>query len=311
MRAPVKRRPLVPASRPLPCRAAAAGLALALRALAAQGGGAAPAGITYQEGAEIARLANPEIRESSGLAASRCSPDVFWTHNDSGDKPRLFAFNLKGEDLGAYAVQAQATDWEDMASFTLNRKHYLLVGDIGDNATNRPSRALLVVEEPRAAGKPGHTQSLHLAARLEYTYEDGPRNCEAVAVDSQRREVLLVSKTAEAQCTAYVLPLLLGSSSRKTAVARAIGTLNIPMTTAMDLSDDGLRAIVLTYGDAYEYTRSATEDWKAAFARPPRTVRMPPRAQGESICYGSDGRTLYLTSEKAPSPLLRVSPSSP
>ena len=39
---------------------------------------------------------------------------------------------------------------------------------------------------------------------------------------------------------------------------------------------------------------------------------MPRRVQGESICYGIDGRTLYLTSEckgkssADPSPLLEV-----
>ena len=60
----------------------------------------------------------------------------------------------------------------------------------------------------------------------------------------------------------------------------------------------------------YEYSRAANEDWKAAFARVPRRIKMPPRAQGESICYGLDGQTLYLTSEKAPCPLLQVRPAS-
>ncbi len=37
---------------------------------------------------------------------------------------------------------------------------------------------------------------------------------------------------------------------------------------------------------------------------------MPQRNQGESVCYGADGRTLYLTSEFAPTPLLEV-PAEP
>jgi len=64
------------------------------------------------------------------------------------------------------------------------------------------------------------------------------------------------------------------------------------------------------YGNAYEYRREPAEDWKAAFARQPRTIQMPARAQGESICYGPDGQTLYLTSEKTPTPLLEVAPIS-
>ena len=34
-----------------------------------------------------------EVRESSGLAVSRAYPGVFWTHNDSGDRPRLYALD--------------------------------------------------------------------------------------------------------------------------------------------------------------------------------------------------------------------------
>ena len=85
-----------------------------------------------------------------------------------------------------------------------------------------------------------------------------------------------------------------------------IGTLEIPPATAMDISPDGRRAVVLTYGSAYEYSRGEDEDWAQALSRPPRELVMPARRQGESICYGLDGKTLYLTSEKLPTPLWEV-----
>jgi len=89
-----------------------------------------------------------------------------------------------------------------------------------------------------------------------------------------------------------------------------MATLTIPTTTAMDISPDGLRALVLTYGAAYEYTRQPGEDWSRGFERQPRIINMPARAQGETACYGSDGMTIYLTSEKIPTPLLEVKPSN-
>ena len=95
-------------------------------------------------------------------------------------------------------------------------------------------------------------------------------------------------------------------SPKKPIVAKEIGKLGAPLVTAMDISPDGRRAIVLTYTNAYEYTRAAGEDWAKAFSRSPRKIRMPGRTQGESICYGPDGKTLYLTSEKLPTPLLQV-----
>ena len=94
-------------------------------------------------------------------------------------------------------------------------------------------------------------------------------------------------------------------------MAKPVATLTIPTTSAMDISPDGLRALVLTYGDAYEYTRQAGEDWSRGFARQPRVIKMPARRQGESACYGPDGVTIYLTSEKTPTPLIEVAPSNP
>ncbi|MCY2930658.1 MAG: hypothetical protein NTV86_14405 [Planctomycetota bacterium] len=284
---------------------------LVLTATGAPKPASAPAPIAYEGGKEIARLANPAITESSGLAASRLAEGVFWTHNDSGDSPRLFAFNRKGEDLGAYPVHgATAVDWEDMAAFSLGKQHYLLIADVGDNFAARKSCTLYFLAEPLVKARPAKPAALPVAIRMDFSYEDGPRNCESAAVDPVRKEILLVSKTGGNSCKAYLLPLP-RQNLVKNAVARAVGTLTIPTATAMDVAPDGLRAIVLTYGDAYEYSRAATEDWKAAFARAPRKIAMPPRAQGESICYGLDGRTLYLTSEQAPSPLLQVSPATP
>ena len=85
-----------------------------------------------------------------------------------------------------------------------------------------------------------------------------------------------------------------------------MATLKIRTTSAMDISPDGLRAVVLTYGSAYEYVRGPKETWAQGFSRQPRELRMPRRQQGESICYGHDGKSLYLTSEKVPTPLLEV-----
>jgi len=270
---------------------------------------AAPEPISYQAGKEIARLANPAITESSGLAASRLHDGVFWTHNDSGDKPVLYAFNSKGEDLGVYLIKdARAADWEDMASFSIGKKGFLLIADVGDNGARRKSCTLYFVVEPTVRARPDKPASVPVMVRVDFTYEDGPHNCESAAVDPVRKEILLVSKTGGGTCKTYLLPL-----PRKRvvsgAVAKAVGTLGMPTATAMDVSPDGLRAVVLTYGDAYEYTREKDEDWKAAFARAPRRIGMPKRAQGESICYGRDGRTLYLTSEKVPCPLLQVAPT--
>jgi len=273
-----------------------------------------PAPIQYGEGKRIAHLANGAIDESSGLAASRCNPGVFWTHNDSGGRPRLYAFNRKGESLGVFDVRAGAIDWDDMAAVKIKETSYLLAADVGDNFSLRGQYALYWLEEPEVAEeeKPAVPRRLDAEA-IPFVYEDGSHNCEAAAVDPATGAIYLVSKRKAATCKVYTLPGPLaegwpedGYTAGEPARAVAVATLRIPTVTAMDISPDGRRALVGTYADAYEYARAEDETWPEAFGREGRRLAMPARRKGEGISYGPDGRAIYLTSEYAPCPLFEV-----
>ena len=283
--------------------------------------------VEYAPGRELCRLENPEITESSGVALGRANDGVFWTHNDSGDEARLFAFDLKGRDLGVFTVRgASHGDWEDVASFSDGKRGHIVIADVGDNLARREECRIYLVEEPRVKGpraEPADSEhpsaaegeeerggAAKLVQTIRFTYEDGPRNCESVAVDVEARTVYLVSKVIGLTCKVYALPIPERGKSAP-SVAKAVATINVPAATAMDMSPDGLRAVVLTYLNACEYVRAPGETWAEAFARRPRVIQMPFRAQGEGVCYGPDGETLYLTSEvllsgDAACPLLEV-----
>jgi len=264
-----------------------------------------PGPVRYGKPRRLCTLACRHIDESSGLAPSRRTPGVFWTHNDSGCPPELFAFDRKGRHLGAYTVAgAPNRDWEDLASLTVGKKHFLLVCDTGDNALIRPFASLYLVPEPAVdPNRPTAGGKLRAVRAIHFTYEDGPQDCESVGVDPTTRTIYLVAKRGRR--TVYELPMP-SKAGTKRLVARAVARLDIAPAVAMDISGDGLRAVVLTYALAFEYTRAPGEKWAAAFRRGGRRLRMPGRRQGESICYGRDGKTLYLTSEKLPTPLLEV-----
>ena len=266
--------------------------------------------IAYGPARQVCTLANTKVAESSGLACSRLAPGVFWTHNDSGDGPVLYAFNTKGEHLATCTVAgAEARDWEDVASFTMRGQGFLLIADTGDNDAKRPKCSLYVVREPPVgtAEKPAEVRA-RAALRIDFTYEDGPRDCEAVGIDPTTLTIYLCSKElGGGRIYALPWPGEKAAPGAPPRVARAIATFaGAPMPTAMDISPDGRRAVILSYLDAYEYVRGPDEDWAAAFGWKPRVLKMPRRNQGESIGYGPDGRTLYLTSEFAPTPLLEV-----
>lgn len=263
--------------------------------------------IEYAPAEKLCVLENRQVRESSGMACSRRYKDVFWTHNDSGDSAVVYAFDATGKNLGAFKIAgAKAIDWEDMASFKLGTKSFLLLADIGDNYLRRKTCDIYIVSEPELRGKPKPSKAeLEIVLRITFTYEDGSHNCESVAVDTKERRIYLVTKGIPPKAGLYELPLPRKSPA---GVLKAKMIASVPMTvaTGMDISPDGTRAMVVTYADAREFVRRGDENWAKAFSRMPRIIPMPKRRQGESICYGIDGRTLYLTSEYLPTPLWRA-----
>jgi hypothetical protein len=263
--------------------------------------------IQYGQPKELCKLKDDRINESSGIASSISNKEAFWTHNDSGDSARIFLFNKSGHTQALINIKGiPAVDWEDIASFKSGKDGYVLIADIGDNARRRKIYALYVIREPVIGAKSGGSDgviSLEVEpmSTINFTYEDGFHDCESVAVDSAESIVYLVSKE-QAECKIYSLPIPL-EGSQKPNIAKAIATIKLSYPTAMDISPDGKRAVVLTYGDAYEFSRANGETWAQAFSREPRNIRAPTRKQGESICYGLDGKTLYFTSEGVSQPL--------
>lgn len=269
--------------------------------------------IAYGEPRRLAHLADRAITESSGLAASRRHAGVFWTHNDSGDGPFVYALSRQGEDLGTCRLNdVYATDWEDMASVTRGGTSYLLLADIGDNLEDRQQCQIHIIREPDVGTKEEPVRTtVEVLHRIAFSYEDGPRDCEAVAVAPADGTILLVDKLVG---NVYTLPWPKAAKEAKETAeakdelqtARLIGEVPIRGVTAMDLSPDGRRIVLLTYGDAFEYVRRPSESWAEAVKREPRRIRMPSRRKGEAIAYGPAGRDLYLTSEYVPTPLWEV-----
>ncbi len=283
----------------------------------------APAGMAAQ--LSIAgRIENKHISEASGLAASQRRPDALWTHNDSGAKAHLYAIDLTGEALGRIKLKkAKNVDWEDIASFTRDAKPYLLIADVGDNDRKRKTVSLYVVEEPDL--NVDTTPELKPAWRIDVAYPDGPRDVESVAVDIENDQVLLLTKrTIPAEL--YAVPLQ--PASDEIVVARLlgkIGTLPQParrdvefapktddwhwQPTSMDIAPDGSAIAIVTYLPAiYLYRRDG--DWMSTLSQAP--LRFPLRLRKpESIAFGADSRSLFVTNEKKHAPLLRIDIDAP
>lgn len=251
-----------------------------------------------------------EIPESSGLAFSFHVEDAVWTHNDSGHLPELFLLKTTGQLLARIRLSdSRNVDWEAMCRFAINDKSYLLVADVGDNQKNRSQCQLYVFIEPDLAPALAAVPAAKLpliqtlaATKLEFTYEDGPRNCEAVAVDVVGKQIWLIEKIYTTDQTSkppgvFVLPLPL-TQIDSPVVAKRIANFPIRNVTGMAFSSDGKRLIVRNYFNAHLYSRRDGESWEEIVRKTrPQPVVMPLQAQGEAICFTPDSQSVIVTSE--------------
>jgi len=256
------------------------------------------------------RLGDPMLTEASGLAFSRHDPKLLWVINDSGATASAHLTDTQGTPRGLLHLQGvENTDWEDLAAFTLDSKPYLLIADCGDNEARRQQVTLHLIAEPTPPS-PGASQGLNLAPdwSINFRYEDGPRDCEGVAVDSNNQSILLISKR-EKQPVIYQLPLRKPNAGEVFTAKRLgpLATLPLPaktlphpyasQPTGLDVSADGKLAAVLTYRGVYLFRRSAKESWAQAFAKAPEILGAHGLSQAEALAFSPHARTIFVTSE--------------
>ncbi len=263
----------------------------------------------------FAVIGDKRIDESSGIAISRTHDDAVWLHNDSGDKPRLFLVGVDGNTRAVVNVEdADAVDWEDMCSFEFDGQPWLLIADVGDNNARRDKDhsqcVLYLLKEPTVPPNDDKHRTT-VDVRIRFEYEDGPHNCESVAVDVERQEILLLTKTAPLECRLYRMPLDL-DDKRQSRKARQVASPAIPFATAIDISPDGRKMAIATMWSAVLVDRHPGQTWADAFQNIPTPLTLPPRRQGETVCFDRAGTFLYLNSEFPSQPLWRIKvPKSP
>jgi hypothetical protein len=273
---------------------------------------------TYGSPAKLATIANPSVTESSGLTASRTLPGAYWTHNDSGDGPFIYAFNTRGESLAVFRVTgANARDWEDIASGPgpQRNRSYLYIGDIGDNNAKRADIVIYRIPEPdlKTANKnssktrPIATEN---AEAIRLVYPDGKHDAEALLVHPSTGNLYLVTKVVFANPVVYEAAAPL--SAGRAITMKRLGEVRVPSLfggaiTGGSVSPDGRRVALCDYFQGYELVLPASSGnfndiWKQTMTG----FDLGKRKQGESIAYRLDGNALLATSEGKDTDLLQV-----
>ena len=268
-----------------------------------------PKNENVRNGSEPLVLHSALLTESSGLAFSHIDPKYVWSHNDSGGKARLFAFDGSGRCCGRLSlVGVKAIDWEDMASFTDERPR-IMIADVGDNNAVRSSVTLYLFDEPN----PRKKTKIDSYQKLVVRYCNGAQNCEAVAVDVDHRRILLLGKNALSAVMHEVdLPKPPISESDPTKVVtmeretKAVAQVSIPLATGMDVCCKTGDLWVTGYFHAFHFpVGKKKRTLQQRLHQVPAMIELPLLKQVEAIAVDDTGK-VWITSEGTPAKMQRV-----
>ncbi|MCO4695686.1 WD40 repeat domain-containing protein [Streptomyces sp. RO-S4] len=235
------------------------------------------------DGNEGFTINDPRITESSGLAASRQHPGVYWTHNDSDDGPYLYAVDSSTGDTVARLTLTGIGTPRDVEAISVGPGNRLFVGDIGDNLGGSwPYVWIYELPEPEQL-----KDATVRATQYVVKYSDGPRDAEAMVVHPKTGRVYIVDKHEDGGHL-YEGPEKLSPEGDN--VFRPIAPVEL-WTTDAALSPDGQDLAVRGYFGGIHYA------WNGGKLQRKDRLSVPLQGQGESVTYSADGSRLLFGSE--------------
>ncbi|MFI7367727.1 WD40 repeat domain-containing protein [Streptomyces sp. NPDC050149] len=236
-------------------------------------------------------IEDPQITESSGLAASRAHPGIYWTHNDSDDGPYVFAVDSRTGKTVARITMKGVGAPRDVEAISLGPDGNLYVGDIGDNLNGSWDHVWIYrFPEPKEL-----RDQVVRATQFDVKYADGPRNAEALMVHPKTGRVYIASKNEDGGGL-YEGPAKLTTGGDN--VFRRVG--EVPWVTDGAFSPDGKELVLRSYFSARGYPFANGRLGKDY------PVESPLLGQSESVTYTADGSALMYGSEGEQSDVVRV-----
>lgn len=259
-------------------------------------GGASESCHRCGEPSPLGTIANADVREASGIAASAIHEGVYYVHNDASDVARFFALSEHGDDLGQWLVSgASAVDWEDVARGPCGdgEGSCLYFADTGDNNAARTDFAIYRVREPTIVSPGEHGIE---AESFPFVYPEGGHDAETLLVHPVTGVITIVTKVEAGASRVYEMPMPLTPGRSTELVARTSLT---PPTgsqgfTGGAVSPTGTRVLLRTYSTLFAFDVAAEQDVAEALATDACEVPHAVEQQGEAVTWNQAG-TGYMT----------------
>ena len=272
----------------------------------------------------VGLITHGELDELSGLEAAQGDSELFWAHNDSGDRARLFLIDRGGAVQGEVELEGtRVKDAEDMSAgpcspAQLDRR-CLFLADTGDNRHVRRTVAIYSYLEPDlSAGPIPESLAPYRVIHLEHP-SGRPHDVEAILSHPKQGSLWLVEKSRSGPSRVLRVPdeALLddATSPEEPASLEVVASLNLEhdspsgrLITAATFDQSGRCMILRTYLEVLTYCLDEAErSWERALKRSPDRLVAPDMLQGEAVAIDAHDGSLWLASEGVFSPLVRIS----
>lgn len=260
---------------------------------------------SFNDSQDLGVIENKEINEASGIVASYQNKGLLWTHNDSGDKNRIFSIDANGKGTREFYLAGAANrDWEAISMVTFPEGSFIYVGEIGDNDASHSESAIYRVLEPEIAVSTPQSNTLQNVQKITYKYPDGARDAEAFLIDQTSKDIYIISKR-ESSKRLYRLAFPQSYSQTMTAefvqeLTFSVGSGTPFYITDANMSVDNKEIIIKNYLQIFHWRRNTNESIPDALKRVPTTLPYTAEPQGEGVCFSQDGLGYYTISEEGP-----------
>lgn len=238
------------------------------------------------------------LKENSGIVS--LNNNTFWIIEDSGNPDEIYNVDQKGNLLKKFKVKnAKNKDWEDLTKDELGNVY---IGDFGNNNSQR--KDLIIYKIPNPENEPGDKID---AEQIHFSYPEqtdlSPKKegflYDAEAFFYQKGFLYIITRNRtnpfNGKTFIYKVP-----AKKGTYDATLVGEFKTGddyrscQITSADISPDGKKIVLLSYGKIWLYTDFQFDDFSKGKLQ---LIDLKGTTQLESICF-IDNNTLFLSDEE-------------
>ncbi len=238
------------------------------------------------------------LNEVSGTETIANS-DLVWMLNDSGNAPKLYGLDTKGNVIKAIDINAKNNDWEDLTTDSLGN---IYIGDFGNNFNKRKNLSILKVKN-EALIKSKNTEieriSFYYPNQKKFPPKKKQMHFDCEAFFHFNDSLYLFTKSSEknnfGKTNLYKIPATPDNHEAKFIASFKTCNESPCRITSVDINSSGKQVALLTLDAVWllsDYTKDNFFNGK--------TIQLPftYESQKEGVCFKNDS-TLYITDERS------------